>query len=82
MAELNAKIDESNRTISDLQGTKSRMQHENTDVVRQLEEAESRISQLNKERQALQQQLDDARRSLEEETRVSFNHKSAKHNNI
>ena len=72
MAELNAKIDESNRTIQDLQSTKARMQNESTDLGRQLEDAESRISQFNKERQALQAQLDDARRSLEDETRVSY----------
>ena len=71
MAELNARIEEGNRTIQDLQGSKGRMQHENSDLTRQLEEAESRLSQLNKERQSLMSQLEDAKRSLEDETRVS-----------
>lgn len=71
MAELNSKIDASNRTIQELQSSKLKMQTESTDLSRQLEDAESRLSALNKERQALQAQLDEARRSLEEETRVS-----------
>ena len=71
MSELNARIDEQNRTIQDLQNGKARAQQENSDLNRQLEDAESRISQLNKERQSLMAQLEDAKRSLEDETRVS-----------
>ena len=72
MSELNARIDEQNRTIQDLQNGKARAQQENSDLNRQLEDAESRISQLNKERQSLMAQLEDAKRSLEDETRVSY----------
>ena len=72
MAELNAKIDECNRTIQDLNSSKGRLQHDNSDLTRQLEDAESRLNQFNKERQALMSQLEDAKRSLEDETRVSI----------
>jgi TolA-binding protein len=70
--ELNARLEESARTIQDLQGQKARVQNENVDLTRQLEDSESRVNQLNKERQALLQQLEEAKRSLEEETRVGF----------
>lgn len=70
--ELNARLEESARTIQDLQSQKARAQNENVDLTRQLEDAESRINQLNKERQNLLQQLEDAKRGLEEETRVGF----------
>jgi len=46
-------------------------QAENADQQRQLEDAESKVSQLTKERQSLLSQLEDAKRALEEETRVS-----------
>lgn len=68
--ELNAKLEESARTISDLQNQKARLGNENNDLTRQLEEAESRVNQLNREKQNLQSQLDEAKRSLEEESRV------------
>ena len=71
MAELNDKIDQSSRTIVELNSTKSRLQMESTELTRQLEDAESRVSQLNKERQSLLSQLDEAKKSLEDETRVS-----------
>ena len=71
MAELNDKIDQSNRTIVELNSTKSRLQLESTDLTRQLEDAESKLRKLSNERQSLVSQLEDARKSLEDETRVS-----------
>ena len=73
MAELNARIEEGNRTIQELQSSKQRAQAENSDLTRQLEDAESRVSQLTKERQSLLSQLEEAKRALEDETRVSSN---------
>ena len=75
MSELNDKIDQSSRTIVELNSTKSRLQMESTELTRHLEDAESKLSQLNKERQSFLSQLDDARKSLEEETRVSLAYK-------
>ena len=72
ISELNVRIEESSRTIVELNSNKSRMQHEAADLTRQLEDAESKLSQLVKERNALASQLEDARRSLEDETRVSM----------
>ena len=71
ISELNDKIDASNRTIVDLNSTKSRLQLENADLTRQLEDAESKVSQLNKEKQSLMSQLSESQKSLEDETRVS-----------
>ena len=72
ISELNDKIDASNRAIVDLNSTKSRLQLENADLTRQLEDAESKVSQLNKEKQSLMSQLSDSQKSLEDETRVSI----------
>ena len=71
MAELNDKIDQSSRTIVELNSAKSRLQSESSDLTRQLEDAESKLGQLTKERHSLMSQLDEARKNLEDETRVS-----------
>lgn len=71
MNELNGKVDESNRTINDLQTQKNRLQQETADLTRQLEEAEHRVGTLTKEKASLSSQLEEAKRSLEDETRVS-----------
>ena len=49
---------------------KSRLQQESNELGRQLEEAESQISQLTKAKQALQKQLEEARANLEDESRM------------
>lgn len=72
MSELNAKIEEQQRTISDLNNQKGKLQNEAADLSRQLEEAEHQIGQLQKQRQQIQNQLEEAKRSLEDETRVSW----------
>lgn len=71
IADLNQRLEESARAIQELQSAKARLQNENLDVTRQLEDAESKASALAKERAALLSQLDEAKRALEEEVRVS-----------
>ena len=70
IAEAQAKVDEANRQVGDLQGQKNKLQMESADLTRQLEEAEHRIGQLTKEKNSLNANLEEARRSLEDETRV------------
>ena len=48
LAELQAKIDEQSRSMSELSSTKSKMMNENDDVHSQLEDAESQLGQLSK----------------------------------
>ena len=72
ISEANSRIEDANRTISDLGGQRNKMQAENADLTRQLEEAEHRVSQLSKERSSLASQLEEARSSLEDETRVGY----------
>jgi len=50
---------------------RQRMQSENADLSRQLEESEHRVSVLSKDKASLAAQLEEAKRSLEEEARVS-----------
>ena len=72
LGELNAKLDDSAREISELQNQKSRLQAENSDLTRQLEEAESQVNQLTKAKQNLTRCLEEAKGSLEDESRVRF----------
>ena len=70
MAELNAKLEQSARELSDLNAFKSRSQSENAELARQLEEAEGSVAQLTRLKQNLNKQLDEAKASLEEESRI------------
>jgi len=70
LAELNAKFDQAQRDIQELNGAKSRAQAEGSDLGRKLEEAESQLNQLAKAKQALTKSLEDAKAALEEESRV------------
>ena len=72
MSELNAKVDEGNRAVNDLQSQKNRLQQEAAELTRQLEDAEHQVGSLQKEKTNLASQLDEAKRSLEDETRVCF----------
>ena len=49
---------------------KSRGGQENAEISRNLEEAESKVSQLSKAKKTLEQQLDEAKKSLEDESKV------------
>lgn len=70
ISDLNSQLDETTRTISELQSSKMRLQNESAELTRQLEEAESNANALNRERSNLNTQLEDARRNLDDETRV------------
>ena len=71
ISDLNARLENATREISDLTSAKNRASSENSDLTRQLEEAEHRVGVLTKERNGLKSSLEEAVRSLEDETRVS-----------
>lgn len=70
--ELQAKAEETTRTITELQSQKVKFQQESADLTRQIEETEHRVSVLSKEKSYVSSQLEEARRSLDDETRVSI----------
>lgn len=72
LGELRGKLDESNRSLGDFDATKKRLTVENQELTRQLEEAESQVSQLSKLKMSLSTQLEDSKRSADEEARVSI----------
>merc|ERR1712212_488179 len=57
--DVQAKLDEANRTLNDFDATKKKLTVENAELLRQLEEAESQNSQLAKLKITLGTQLDD-----------------------
>jgi len=70
--EVQGKLDETNRTLNDFDAAKKKLSIENSDLLRQLEEAESQVSQLAKIKISLTTQLEDTKRLADEEGRVSF----------
>lgn len=64
-------MDETNRTLNDFDAAKKKLSIENSDLLRQLEEAESQVSQLSKIKISLTTQLEDTKRLADEESRVS-----------
>lgn len=68
--EVQSKADEANRTLNDLDAAKKKLSIENSDLLRQLEEAESQVSQLSKIKVSLTTQLEDTKRLADEEGRV------------
>lgn len=73
MNEIQAKLDEANRTLHDFDAAKKKLAVENADLLRQVEEAESQISQLCKIKLSLTNQLEDTRKTADDESRVGFN---------
>lgn len=71
LADAQGKLDETHRTINDLDTIKNRLIIENSDLLRQLEEATAQVSQLSKMRISLTSQLEDTKRMADEESRVS-----------
>lgn len=71
MNEVQGKLDETNRTLNDFDAAKKKLSIENSDLLRQLEEAESQVSQLAKIKISLTTQLEDTKRLADEEGRVS-----------
>lgn len=72
LADTQGKLDETNRSINDLDTIKSRLIIENADLLRQLEEAAAQVAQLSKMKISLASQLEDVKRMADEESRVSF----------
>lgn len=70
MNEVQGKLDETNRTLNDFDAAKKKLSIENSDLLRQLEEAESQVSQLAKIKISLATQLEDTKRLADEEGRV------------
>lgn len=71
MNEVQGKLDETNRTLNDFDAAKKKLSIENSDLLRQLEEAESQVSQLAKIKISLTTQLEDTKRLADEEGRVT-----------
>lgn len=69
--DMSSKLDESRQVMADQGAQKSRGDQQNAELQRQLEEAESQLSQLAKIKQQLTSQLEEARHNLEDESRVS-----------
>jgi len=70
--EVQGKLDETNRTLNDFDAAKKKLSIENSDLLRQLEEAESQVSQLAKIKISLTTQLEDTKRLADEEGRVNI----------
>jgi len=70
LGEVTGKLDETNRTLGDFDASKKKLAVENSELQRQLEEAESQVAQLGKLKTSLQTQLDEAKRTADEESRV------------
>ena len=67
--EMQSKLDEANRTLNDLDSAKKKLTIENSDYLRQLEDAESQLAQLNKLKVSLTTQLEDTKRLGDAEAR-------------
>lgn len=72
MNEVQAKLDEANRTLHDFDAAKKRLAVENADLLRQLEEAESQIGQLSRLKLSITNQLENTRKLADDECRVGF----------
>ena len=68
--EITHKLEESIKLNMELSSHKSKLQSENSNLLSQLEEAESHINGFAKSKQQLQSQLEEARRLIEEESRL------------
>ena len=66
------KLDEANRTLNDFDAQKKKLSVENGDLLRQLEEADNQISQLNNLKASLTTQLEDTKKMVDDESRVSW----------
>uniref|UniRef100_A0A8C3XJ27 Uncharacterized protein n=1 Tax=Chelydra serpentina TaxID=8475 RepID=A0A8C3XJ27_CHESE len=69
LSETKTKLDEMTRLMNDLTTQKGKLQTENGEFARQMEEKESLISQLSRGKTSFTQQIEELRRRLEEETK-------------
>ncbi|XP_059804801.1 myosin-1B-like isoform X3 [Hypanus sabinus] len=70
LSETKAKNDDNVRLINDLSAQKARLQTENGEFARQMEEKESLVSQMTRSKQAFAQQIEELKRQLEEEMKA------------
>ncbi|GCC28042.1 hypothetical protein chiPu_0006468 [Chiloscyllium punctatum] len=70
LSETKAKNDENVRLVNDLSAQKARLQTENGEFSRQMEEKDSLVSQLTRGKQAFTQQIEELKRQLEEELKA------------
>ena len=70
--EVNMKLDEASRTLNDFDAQKKKLAVENGDHLRQLEEVENQINQLNNLKLTLTTQLEDTKKAADDESRVRF----------
>ena len=68
--EITHKLDESLKVQVELSASKSKLQSENSNLLSQLEEAESHINGFGKIKQQMQAQIEETRRINEEESRT------------
>uniref|UniRef100_A0A3B1JAV8 Myosin, heavy chain b n=1 Tax=Astyanax mexicanus TaxID=7994 RepID=A0A3B1JAV8_ASTMX len=70
LSELKAKSDEHVRQLNDMSAQRARLQTENGEFGRQLEEKEALVSQLTRGKQAYTQQIEELKRQIEEEVKA------------
>ncbi|XP_062335306.1 myosin-7-like [Osmerus eperlanus] len=70
MTEYRTKSEEGQRSINDFTMQKAKLQTENGELARQLEEKDSLVSQLTRGKQSNVQQIEDLKRQLEEEVKA------------
>ncbi|KAI4806394.1 hypothetical protein KUCAC02_017220 [Chaenocephalus aceratus] len=69
MTEYKMKSEEGQRIINDFTMQKAKLQTENGELTRQLEEKSAFVSQLTRRKQSYTQQIEDLKRQLEEEVK-------------
>ncbi|MBN3291239.1 MYH7 protein, partial [Polypterus senegalus] len=77
--EYKTKCEESQRSLNDFATQRAKLQTENGEFSRQLEEKESLISQLTRGKLSYTQQIEDLKRQLEEEIKATHAVQSARH---
>ncbi|XP_036426741.1 myosin heavy chain, fast skeletal muscle [Colossoma macropomum] len=70
VSELKTKTEEQLRHLNDISVHKARLQTENGEMGRQLEEKEALVSQLTRSKQAYTQQIEELKRHIEEEVKA------------
>uniref|UniRef100_A0A3Q3G727 Myosin heavy chain 7 n=1 Tax=Labrus bergylta TaxID=56723 RepID=A0A3Q3G727_9LABR len=70
MSEYKTKYEEAQRCINDFNMQKAKLQTENGELSRQLEDKDSLVSQLTRGKMSYTQQIEDLKRQLEEETKA------------
>ncbi|XP_026207102.1 myosin-1-like [Anabas testudineus] len=70
LSELKAKNDENGRLITEINTQRAKLQHENGEFSRNLEEKEAILSQMSRAKLAFTQQIEELKRQVEEEMKA------------